>query len=88
MKVHIEKNLYLESDERQFILKEYTGKQTTSESGKITDLFKLHGYYTSVESAINGFVKMKIRESTATNLKELITSFREIKEYIAKEIKF
>ena len=37
MKVHIENNLYIESDGMQYILKEYTGK--TAENG--TPLFKL-----------------------------------------------
>ena len=88
MKVHIEKNLYLESDNMQFILKEYTGKQSKSESGKTTDLFKTHGYFPNVQAALDKFLKMKIMDSTAKDLKELIYDVKQIREYIKKRVNF
>lgn len=88
MKVQIEDNLYLESDNMQFILKEYTGKQSVSESGKTTDLFKTHGYFPSVQVALEKFLKMKIMDSTAKDLKELIYDVKQIREYIKKQISF
>ncbi|AGN33765.1 hypothetical protein PANG_00046 [Paenibacillus phage PG1] len=68
MKVCIENNLYLESDERQFVLKEYTGKQSVGKNGEVTDLFKTIGYYTDIRAAINKLVQMKIMESNAQTL--------------------
>lgn len=83
MKVHIEKNIYLESDDRQFIIKEYTGK--TDKNG--TELFITHGYFSSIKSALKHLVKMKIKESTATTLKELIDDINKIHLYIESKIK-
>lgn len=78
MKVQIEDNLYIESDERQFVIKEYTGK--TDKKG--TPLFKTHGYYTKVEFALKKLLQMKVKESTATNLAELIQDIKRIERYI------
>ena len=36
MKIHIENNIYLESDEQQFLLKEYTGNTYTNKKGELT----------------------------------------------------
>jgi len=49
VKVQIEDNLYLESDEYQFIIKEYTGK--TDGTGR--ELYKTHGYFPTLKSALN-----------------------------------
>lgn len=87
MKVQIEENLYIESDSQQFILKEYTGKQSIKD-GVATDLFKTHGYFSTLESALNKFTKMKIMESTASNLSELIADVKSIRSYIESEITF
>lgn len=84
MKVHIEDNLYLESDSMQFMLREYTGK--TDGTGK--ELFKSHGYFSTAEGAMKKVLKMKISESTATSLQELITEVKSIKQYIESKIEF
>lgn len=85
MKVQIEGNLYLESDSQQFILKEYTGKQSIKD-GVATDLFKTHGYFSNIESALNKFTKMKIMESTATTLSELLAEVKGIRSYIKSKV--
>jgi len=86
MKVHIENNLYIESDERQFILKEYTGKQSFDKDGKATDLYKTHGYFPDVAGALNKVVKMKIMDSTAQTLSELLAEVKGIREYIESKV--
>ncbi|MGN0022218.1 MAG: hypothetical protein ACI35Z_15555 [Sphingobacterium hotanense] len=82
MKVCIENNLYIESDGMQYILKEYTGK--TAENG--TPLFKTHGYFSSIEAALNKFLKMKIMDSTAQTLGELLREVKDIREYIESTV--
>jgi hypothetical protein len=82
MKVQIEGNLYLESDERQFILKEYTGKQ--DKDGKET--FKIHGYYGSIHQALKGYTTMKIKQSTAVTLSELVLDVNRIETHIKSKI--
>jgi flagellar biosynthesis chaperone FliJ len=82
MKVQIENNLFLESDERNFILREYTGK--TDDKGK--ELSKTHGYYGTVQQALKGLTRMKIKQSTALTLSELIVDVNRIDEYISSKI--
>ncbi|MDH6670203.1 hypothetical protein M2277_000847 [Paenibacillus sp. LBL] len=86
MKVCIENNLYIESDGMQFILKEYTGKQSVGENGKTTDLYKTYGYYPTVGSALNKVVKMKVMDSTAHTLGELLREVEGIREYIESTV--
>lgn len=86
MKIHIENNLYIESDSMQFIIKEYTGKQTVGEGGKVTESYKTHGYYSDVQSCLNRIVKMKVMESTATTLSELLEEVKGIRQYIESKV--
>lgn len=86
MKIQIENNLYLESDERQFILKEYSGKQSIDKHGVATESFKTIGYYTDVRAAINKLVQMKVMESTAQTLGELLAEFESIRAYIESKV--
>jgi hypothetical protein len=82
MKVHIEGNIYIESDSLQFIIKEYTGKKTTGGA----DRFIAHGYFATLAQAIKHIVKMKIKESTAQTLSELVQDLKRIEEYIYSTI--
>lgn len=82
MKVHIEGNLFLESDERQFIIKEYSGKM----DGTGKEMFKSLGYYPTIEQALKGFVNMKIKQSTASTLSELIQDVKRIELYIKSKL--
>lgn len=82
MKVQIEGNLYLESDDKQFIIKQYNG--SVDKQGKET--FTPKGYFSSVEGAMQYLLKMKIKESAATTLSELLRDVRELRVWIAQKI--
>lgn len=82
MKVHIEENLYLESDERCFVIKDYSGKKDVN--GK--DLYKTHGYYSTIQQAIKKLVQMKIKQTTAQTLSELVTDVKRIELYIESKL--
>jgi molybdopterin/thiamine biosynthesis adenylyltransferase len=82
MKVQIENNLFLESDERQFILKEYSGKK--DKDGKET--FKILGFFGTAQQALKAFARMKIKQSTAVTLSELVLDVNRIEEYISSKI--
>lgn len=87
MKVHIEDNLYLESDGMQFIIKEYTGNiYKDKKTGKETESFNTHGYFNSVQSACRHLLKIKLMESTATDLKTLLQGVQEIREWIEAKV--
>ncbi|MFC5528421.1 hypothetical protein [Cohnella yongneupensis] len=78
MKVHIEGNLYLESDERQFVLKEYTGG--TNKDGN--ELYKTIAYLTDIQHAFRYILRQKIKETTASNVKELIADLQRIESWL------
>ena len=83
MKIHIEKKLYLDSDGTQFILKQYSGK--TNDKGEET--FKALGYFGNIRAAINYLIKMKIHESTATNLNELLEDVKRIEDWVHEKVR-
>lgn len=80
MKVHIENNLYLESDERQYILVEYSIAKSGKNEGEAVG--RNLSYHPSIDSAIRALVQRKIKESTAQTLAELAQDVRRIDEYI------
>lgn len=90
MKVQIEGSLYLESDEYQFILKEYTGSfgKPRREGEQPRAVYKHHGYFPTVESAMLKVLTMKVKDSTAQSLSELIRDVNRIKQEISKSIQF
>ena len=82
MKVQIEDNLYLESDGMQFIIKEYTGKKDNL--GR--DLYKVYGYFSGVDHAVKHLIKMKVMQSTAQTLSEIVQDIERIGEYIESKL--
>lgn len=81
MKVHIEGQLYLESDSMQFILKEYTGNKDKHER----ETFKTLGFYTNIKSALNAVIKQKVMQSTAQTLTALHEEIKRIEQMISSE---
>lgn len=90
MKVHIEEGFYIESDDRDFVLKEYSGKINKPAKGETEGkpAFRIHGYYSNVQGAVKKFLNIKISSSEATNLRELITDVESIREFIRSRIDF
>lgn len=82
MKVQIENSLYLESDGMHFLIKEYSGKQDAL--GR--DLYKVHGYFSGVDQAVKQLVKMKVMQSTAQTLSELVQDISRIEQYIESKL--
>lgn len=78
MKVQVEDSLFIESDGLQFILKKYSG--TTDKKG--TELYKALGYFSNLEAAFQKIVKIKLMESTATTIKELLEDVRRIEREV------
>lgn len=80
--VEVEKEIRLESDEYQFTLRKYNGKVSTDKDGKEREIYETLGYYSNIHSALKDVLRMKIKESTATNLQELSEDIRRIEEWI------
>lgn len=97
MKIHIDDtfdnegklkgSIYIESDALQFIIKEYTGKiSTDKKTGAETDQYNTLGYYTNVKSCMKHILTMKIKESTASTLSELLEDVKRIEQYIESKV--
>lgn len=90
MKVQIEENVFLESDEYQYILKRYTGTYSIRNKGKEDEHeienYRIIGYYPTVTQAIEKLVDMEIKTSTAESLDELIKDINSIKKYIESKL--
>lgn len=84
MKVQIEDNLYIEGDERNIEVRRYTGKFDEKTE---KELFKNYGYFTSVEGAVKKIIRMKLADSKATTLSELLVDLKRIEKEIENLIK-
>lgn len=78
MRIHVEGNIYITSDKHNFIVEEETMKQDGSGKGKTV----VHGYFSSLSSVAKFLVKMKVKQSTATTLQELVRDMKRIEEQI------
>ena len=81
MKIHIEKTIYLENDGTQFMIKQY-GKP----NAKGEETYKTLGYFGQLNSAIKYLIKMKIHESNATTLKELLADIKQIEAWVDERV--
>lgn len=90
MKVHIEEGFYIESDDREFTLKEYTGAISKPAKGETEGkpVYKTHGHFPNIQSAAKKYLNIKIGSSQATNLRELIANVESIREFIRSRIDF
>lgn len=68
--------LYLESDSMQFILREYW--IGTNKDGEPKESSKTLGYYPSIASVLTHAFKMRIMESQANDLAELVKDYQEL----------
>lgn len=72
------RELYIESDNMQFILREYYTIKDGKNEGK--EASNLIGYYPSIVSALRRVLTIKVKESTAANLGELIQDMKRIEQ--------
>lgn len=77
MEIKLENNLVLSSDENQLTLRKEIG---VDKEGKAT--FKTLGYYSTLEQALEGYLRFKIKTSQATTLQELLNEIKALKHYI------
>lgn len=91
LKVHVEDKLYIEHDGNQYVLKEYTGRWYLHNEGKENEeereSYRVIGYYGTVKNALTKVLELKISQSTATNLLELILEITELSNELNKLLK-
>jgi hypothetical protein len=76
MRVHVENDLYISADGREYTLERKRVAERGKQAGEI--FYTPIGHYSTLQGAINGLVKLKISESTATTLRELLASVEQI----------
>jgi hypothetical protein len=84
MKIHVEDKLYIESDDMQYILKQYSGK--FDKEGKET--YKTLGYFPTLQQVVKHLIKLNIMKSNAETLKELLEDITRIEKRIKELIKY
>ena len=77
MEITLEQGIILSSDENQLVLRKDGGKDK-----KNNQIYRTLGYYTTLEQALDGYAKYKIRTSQATTLQELLNEVKALKNYI------
>lgn len=78
----VERWLYLESDDMQYTLKRYNGKVSVDKHGRETEQSETIGYFTNVQSALMKIMSMKIKQSTAATLDQLLIDIKRIEHEI------
>ena len=84
MKIKIDENLYLESDENQLMLKKYSGKLDTQ--GRET--YRVIGYYGNIEHATKSILDRIVLDSDATSFEALRKEVKEKWEEVKRKMEF
>ena len=84
MKIKIDENLYLESDENQLMLKKYSGKLDTQ--GRET--YRVIGYYGNIEHAAKSILDRIVLDSDATSFEALRKEVKEKWEEVKRKMEF
>jgi len=74
------REIYLESDDLQYTLKEYYTVEKGENAGK--EASQLIGYYPSILSSLKKVLTIKIKESKATDVRELIEDIYRIEQQL------
>lgn len=77
MEIKLENGIVLLSDENQLTLRKEVG---LDKKNNIT--FKTLGYYSTLDQALEGYTRFKIKTSQATTLQELINEIKALRNYI------
>lgn len=85
--IKVTDRFYIDADSKNYVLKEKTTVQDTESQNYGKETFKELGYYTTIESCLNGILKTTTREFisksdiyTVQDLKSYIKSFRKYLE--------
>ncbi len=92
MNVHVHENFYITSDAYNIMLEEVTGKTTVINRGKENEkeipVTKNHGNFATVEHALKKFVRLKINDSPAKDIRELIEEVQRLNDLIREKVDF
>ena len=82
--IQIDDKISVISDANQYILREFKG--LSEKDG--TENYETIGYFPTVASALKDYVKVTLRESNCTSIKQLIELHEQLEKKIDELIKF
>ena len=84
--IKVTDRFYIDANTNCYVLKEKTIVQDEQSKNYKQEIFKDLGYYTNLESLLNGILKITTREYIAReeerNIKELIEEIKRTEEYL------
>ena len=84
--IKVTDRFYIDANTNCYVLKEKTTIQDKNSKNYGQEVLKDLGYYTSLESLLNGILKITTREYIARdeerNIKELIEEIKRVEEYL------
>jgi hypothetical protein len=83
MKIQVEDKLFIESDDMQFVLKQYSGKLDKKTEN---ETYKVLGYFTSLKQAVKFLIKRECMQSTATTFQQMFDELDRIESKFDKLI--
>lgn len=83
-RIHIENDIYIQNDKEGSTIV----RRSVAQSGKSkgTEVYAPLGYYINIQSAVKALIKMKIADSSATTLGEMIEDIKRIEVYIEQKL--
>jgi hypothetical protein len=88
MRVHVENDIYIQGDRLNFSVDRITTKEVadkkTGEMKTEENVRNIGGNFATLAQAINGVLKVKVSESKATTLEELLREVKEHRKFIEK----
>lgn len=86
MKVQIEDNLYIESDTYGYQVKQYNGTRYDEKLERDVEISSTLGNFSTIKGCVKHIMNMKIKESTAETLPDLLQAIERIQDYIESKI--
>ena len=84
--VKIDDEYLINANESCYTLEKISTIEDTSSQNYGKETRTIQGYYTTIESALNGYIKVKTRKyiskDTENNMKELLSEIKNLKEYL------
>ena len=88
--VKIDDEYLINANESCYTLEKISTIEDTSSQNYGKETRTIQGYYTTIESALNGYIKVKTRKyiskDTENNMKELLREIKNLKEYLKETI--
>lgn len=88
--VKIDDEYLINANESCYTLEKISTIEDISSQNYGKETRTIQGYYTTIESALNGYIKVKTRKyiskDTENNMQELLSEIKNLKEYLKETI--